>query len=85
MKHGRVTLPIYNLGCGGGSTVTIERALAESPGVLEAYVNPLTEMVYVVYDPVLVDTGQFARVIDQLGYGSPRAEANSIQGYGRQA
>ena len=84
MKHDRVTLPIYNLGCGGGGALTIERALAKSPGVLEAYVNPLTEMAYVVYDPVLADTGQFARVIDQLGYGSPRTKANSIQGYVRQ-
>ena len=53
MKNERVTLPIYNLGCGGGGSLTIERALTKAPGVTQAYVNPATEMAYVVYNPAL--------------------------------
>jgi cation transport ATPase len=68
----RITLPIYNLGCGGGGSLTVERALAKAPGVTQAYVNPATEMAYVVYDPALANPEQFAAVIDRMGYGPPR-------------
>ena len=76
MARERSTLPIYNLGCGGGGALAIERALAKVPGVAQAYVNPLTEMAYVVYDPALTQIDQLARVIDQLGYGAPRVEVS---------
>jgi cation transport ATPase len=75
MKHERVTLPIYNLGCGGGGALAVERALARDSGVVQAYVNPLTEMAYVVFDPALTTIEQLTRVIDRLGYGAPRVEA----------
>jgi len=71
MPTQRITLPIYNLGCGGGGSLTIERALTKAPGVAQAYVNPATEMAYVVYDPTLANPAQFDAVIDRLGYGPP--------------
>ena len=74
MERERITLPIYNLGCGGGGALTIERALTRAPGVLQAYVNPLTEMAYVVYDPALASVEHLRGVIDQMGYGAPRVE-----------
>ena len=80
MTRERSTLPIYNLGCGGGGALAIERALTKVPGVVQAYVNPLTEMAYVVYDPAQTSTDQLTRVIDQLGYGAPRVEARRIRG-----
>ena len=75
MKHERVTLSIYNLGCGGGGALAVERALTRDPGVVQAYVNPLTEMAYVVFDPALTTKEQLTRVIDHMGYGAPRVEA----------
>ena len=72
MTTQRITLPIYNLGCGGGGSLTIERALTKAPGVTQAYVNPATEMAYVVYDPALARPDQLAAVIDRMGYGPPR-------------
>jgi cation transport ATPase len=71
MTTQRITLPIYNLGCGGGGSLTIERALTKAPGVAQAYVNPATEMAYVVYDPALANPEQFAAVIDRMGFGPP--------------
>lgn len=72
MTTQRITLPIYNLGCGGGGTLSIERALAKVPGVAYAYVNPLTEMAYIEFDPALANPEQLVAVIDHLGYGVPR-------------
>ena len=74
MTTQRITLPIYNLGCGGGGALSIERALAKVPGVPYAYVNPLTEMAYVEFDPALASPGRLAAVIAELGYGAPKAE-----------
>jgi cation transport ATPase len=71
MTTQRITLPIYNLGCGGGGSLAIERALTKAPGVAQAYVNPATEMAYVVYDRALANPEQFAAVIDRMGYGPP--------------
>jgi cation transport ATPase len=71
MTTQRITLPIYNLGCGGGGSLMIERALTKTPGVMQAYVNPATEMAYVVYDPTLAKEEQFAAVIERIGYGPP--------------
>jgi len=71
MKSERITLPIYNLGCGGGGALAIEHALMKAPGVMQAYVNPLTEMVYIMYDPAAANPEQLAGVIDRIGYGAP--------------
>ena len=79
MKSERITLPIYNLGCGGGGALAIERALTKAPGVLQAYVNPLTEMAYIVYDPTAANPEQVAAVIDRIGYGAPRLKARHDQ------
>jgi cation transport ATPase len=71
MTTQRITLPIYNLGCGGGGSLSIEGALARVAGVAEAYVNPATEMAYIVYDSAQATPDQFAAVIERLGYGPP--------------
>jgi cation transport ATPase len=69
MTTARVTLPLYNLGCGGSEALTIERAIARLPGVSEVYINSLTEMAYVVYDPALMDSEHLRADLDRLGYG----------------
>ena len=66
-KVRRITLPIYGLGSGGGGALTAERALAKVVGVERAYVNPLTEMAYIVYDATVTRSAQFAAAIEGVG------------------
>ena len=63
----RVTMPIYGLGCGGGGALAVERAMQRVPGVARVYVNPLTEMAYVEFDPSRTDTQELARTVERLG------------------
>lgn len=67
-----VRIPVYDLGCGGAGSTTIERELAATDGVLRAYVNPATEFAYVDYDPAETDVWTLARVIEQTGYRAGR-------------
>jgi copper chaperone CopZ len=79
MTTARVTLPLYNLGCDGGEALTIERAIARLPGVSEVYINPLTEMAYVVYDPALMDSEHLRTDLDRLGYGISSAALQQLK------
>jgi cation transport ATPase len=71
MTTARVTLPLYNLGCGGGEALAIEHAIATTPGVAQVSINPLTEMAYVVYDPTRLCPEHLRAALDRLGYGQP--------------
>lgn len=77
MSTQRMTLPIYNLGCGGGATRLVERALRDVPGVTEVYVNPATEMAYVTYDPTRTEPTHLFNALQRAGFGqsTPRAAA----------
>ena len=77
-KPVRVTLPVYGLGCGGGGTLAVERALNKVPGVKRAYVNPLTEMAYIQYDPALTGPERLAAVIEGIGFGVGAASNVSL-------
>jgi len=68
MKTQRITLPIYNLSCGGGGALTVERALARTTGVIHAYVNPATEMAYVEYDPTQIDPEFLVAAVERAGF-----------------
>ena len=73
MKTQRITLPIYDLSCGGGGTLMVERALARTPGVVHVYVNAATEMAYVAFDPVLTDPTRLTQAVEHAGFhtGTP--------------
>lgn len=64
----RVTVPLYDLSCGGGGVLTIERALARVPGVVRVYANPATEMAYVEYNSEQVTPDRFVQAIEQAGF-----------------
>jgi P-type Cu+ transporter len=66
----RITLPIYGLGCGGGGSLTVERALARVAGVTQAYVNPALEMAYVEYDPAAASAQQLVAAVVQSGFSA---------------
>lgn len=69
----RITLPIYGLACGGGGALSVERALARTPGVLRVYVNPATEMAYVAYDPAATNPESLLAAVERAGFraGAP--------------
>ena len=84
MKPTRLTLPIEGLGCGGGGALTVERELVKVPGVAHAYVNPLTEMAYVEYDPDLVDTAQLVAAVRRVGFRASPLETTDRRGLQRE-
>ncbi len=69
----RVTFPIYNLGCGGGGSLTIERTILRVEGVRNAYVNPATEMAYVEFDPSRCALDALLKAVEHVGFhtGAP--------------
>ena len=44
-----------------------EQAIAHLPGVIRAYVNPLTEMAYVEIDPTTASEDQIVAAVAHLG------------------
>ena len=69
MPAARTTIPLLPLGCGGSGRTLIERALLAVPGVLKAYVNPVTEMAYVEYDPTQCAQTQIRAAVARTGFG----------------
>lgn len=63
----RLTFEIDGLSCGGGGALTAEWALARLPGVIQVYVNPLTEMAYVEIDPDAVTEHELVTAVSDLG------------------
>lgn len=70
MNTQRITIPIEGLSCGGGGSLLVERALTRVPGVVRAYVNPVTEMAYVEYDPARTNQERLAQAVERAGCGA---------------
>ncbi len=78
MTTQRITMPIYDLGCGGGGALMIERAVSRTPGVLSAYVNPALEMAYITFDPVRCTADQVGAVVAACGFRTGSAHAAPV-------
>lgn len=72
MTTQHTTVPLQSLGCASGGRAAVERALLGIPGVVRAYVNPVTEMAYVEFDPALSNAQVIGAVIRQTGCAETR-------------
>lgn len=70
MKTRSLTLTIHGLACGGGGSLTVERALEKVYGVAQVYVNPATEMAYIKYDADLTDPNLLIAAVERMGFGA---------------
>ncbi|MDD2511298.1 MAG: heavy metal translocating P-type ATPase [Syntrophomonas sp.] len=61
------TLAIEGMSCAACSA-RIDRKLNNTPGVVNASVNLLTNLATVEYDPQLISIGEIEKVVDNLGY-----------------
>lgn len=66
MHTSRIALPLSNLPCGAGPS--IERSVKRTTGVLDAYVNPATDTVYVTYDSEQITPEAIAGLLHEAGY-----------------
>lgn len=72
MTAARIAIEIIGLRCGGA--LMLEQSLSHVPGVAQVYVNPLTEMAYVGYDPSVCDGEALVGAVERAGFraGLPR-------------
>ena len=68
MTTTRTALPLARLSCASTERFTVERILRDTPGVLDVYVNPVTEMAYVEYDPTDTEPDALFRVLGRAGF-----------------
>jgi Cu+-exporting ATPase len=68
-KSEKASIPITGMTC-TTCAATIEKGLAETPGVEQARVNFASEKASIEYDPTKVDLAKIKNTIAQLGYGT---------------
>lgn len=74
MRTQHTTVPLQPMGCGSTGRVAVERTLRALPGVLEASVNPVTEMAYVEFDPEQCREEEVVAAVRSTGYGETRTD-----------
>jgi Cu+-exporting ATPase len=62
-----ITLPIHGMTC-ASCVAHVEKALAETPGVLNVNVNLATEKATVEYIPTVTGQPDFRRAVTEAGY-----------------
>lgn len=67
-KVDEISLHITGMSC-TTCAVTVEKGLAETPGVARANVNATSEKAYIAYDPAQVDLKKIKDTVTELGYG----------------
>jgi P-type Cu+ transporter len=64
----KVQVPITGMTC-ATCAVTIEKGLAETPGISESKVNIASEKASIEYDPAITDLAKIKNTVTDLGYG----------------
>jgi Cu+-exporting ATPase len=68
-KHkDKIMIPLEGMTC-ASCAATIEKALADLPGVSQANVNFASEKASVEYDPDKVEVGKMVKTVSEAGYG----------------
>lgn len=75
VNRSHLALPIRQLGC-AGNVPSIEHSLRSVRGVSRVYVNPVTEMAYVEYDPSVCDETAIRVALEHAGYGPVQDSAD---------
>ncbi len=75
MTRKTTTLMLESTVCSGGSAHTVEKMLQEVPGVLRAYVNPVTEAAYVEYDADQCSEADLERAVEAVAVHALRPDA----------
>jgi len=70
----KATLPVPDLRCASCAGL-IEASARRWPGVAEASVDPVREVLTVEFDPAVMDPGELAARVQALGYRHPEAPA----------
>ena len=73
----RVTLLVFDLGCGGGAAATVERILRGLPGVRRAYVNPADATAYVDCDATVDSPDDLTAALAKAGYRAGKATSRT--------
>jgi YHS domain-containing protein len=66
-----IRIPIFGLGCGGAGATTLEREFAGTPGVVFAYVNPVTETAYLRIDPATIEVERLSSLFGRALINEP--------------
>ncbi|MEO7987733.1 MAG: hypothetical protein ABI766_14475 [Gemmatimonadales bacterium] len=78
MRLRHMTVPLQSSGCGTAGRATVERSLRILPGVLQGSVNPVTEMVYVEFDPAHCREEDVLTAVWRTGHGERRAARSPV-------
>jgi len=80
----KATLEITGMTCAGCQS-TVERALAQAPGVSEAHVNLLQHQAVIAYDGALTSTAKLIDQVKATGYGAALPVAGSTAAEAQEA
>ena len=67
-KKKKLQVPITGMTC-ATCAITVEKGLAETPGITESKVNIASEKASIEYDPTITDLSKIRNTVTELGYG----------------
>jgi copper chaperone CopZ len=67
MRRATTTMFLNDLGCAGGSALSLARELERLPGITRVYVNPVTETAYLEFDADRCSEADIVRAAEPLG------------------
>ncbi len=68
----QLEISIIGLNCSSSDSLIVEKIIRKQAGVLKVYVNPVTEICYIEYDPVVTSEKQLQAIVKGAGFGQKR-------------